>query len=113
MPNPNQKFKKKKTRKTPGGKSKTIIVKKKPNKHKCALCDSYLHGVPHCKRPFEVKKLKKTQRRPENLLASILCPICRQKVYQDAVMLKYKIKTKKDIDIKNIKYVEMIQNKIE
>jgi large subunit ribosomal protein L34e len=113
MPNPNQKNKKKKSVRTPGGVSKKVIVKKKTSKHKCALCKEMLHGMPHGKRPFEVKKLKKTERRPENLLASMLCPVCRDIIYQEAVMLKYKLKTEKDIDLKNLKYVNMILKRIE
>ncbi len=113
MPNPNQKFKKHKTRITPGGKNVRVVVKKTPNKHKCAVCKAVLHGLPHSKRPFEVKKLSKTERRPENLLSSMLCPKCRKIAYQEAVMLSHNIKAEKDIDFKYLKYIKMILKKLE
>ncbi|MFA5746333.1 MAG: 50S ribosomal protein L34e [archaeon] len=113
MPNPNQKFKKHKTVITPGGRATRVIVKKKTGKHKCAVCKEMLHGMPHGLRSFEVKKLSKTERRPENLLSSMLCPKCRKVAYQEAVMLKNKIKEEKDIDLRYIKYIKMILKKLE
>lgn len=113
MPNPNQKFKKHKTTITPGGKRSRVIVKKKTGKHKCAVCKAMLHGMPHGLRTFEVKKLSKTERRPENLLSSMLCPKCRKVAYLEAVMLKHKIKEEKDLDLKYVKYIKMIMKKLE
>ncbi|MFH0905792.1 MAG: 50S ribosomal protein L34e [archaeon] len=113
MPTQNQRFKKHKTVTTPSGKRRRLILKKKTQKHTCAICSSVLHGMPHGLRPFEVKKLKKTERRPENPLASILCNDCRSKVYLDAVELKYKLKTKDDIEHKLRKYVDMVINKVQ
>jgi len=69
--------------------------------------------MPHGKRTFEVKKLSKTERRPENLLSSVLCPKCRQIAYQEAVMLKNNIKQEKDLDLRYLKYIKMIMKKIE
>ncbi|MDD3244722.1 MAG: 50S ribosomal protein L34e [Candidatus ainarchaeum sp.] len=113
MPSPDKRYKKHKTIKTPGGKTVRRIVKKKTKKQTCAVCTSLIHGVPHGKRPFEVKKLSKTERRPENLLAPILCPKCRDVAYKDAVMLKNNLKTEADCDFRYIKYVKMILKKIE
>ncbi|HOZ35547.1 MAG TPA: hypothetical protein PLK55_01015 [archaeon] len=113
MPNPNQKFKKHKTTITPSGKKSRVLVKKKTSKHKCAVCKAILHGMPHGKRTVEVKRLSKTERRPENLLSSVLCPKCRQIAYLDAVMLKHNIKTEEDVDLRYIKYIKMILKKIE
>ena len=113
MPNPNQKFKKHKIVVTPSGVRKRVIVKKKTGKHKCAVCKEMLHGMPHGLRTFEVRKLSKTERRPENLLSSVLCPKCRKEAYQDAIMLKNNIKEEKDIDLRYIKYIKMILKKLE
>jgi len=113
MPNPNAKFKKYKTTVTPSGKKSRVIVKKKTSKHKCTVCKAMLHGMPHGKRPFEVKKLSKTERRPENLLSSMLCSKCRKIAYQEAIMLKHNIKSEKDIDLRYLKYIKMILKKIE
>ncbi len=112
MPSPNEKNKKRKSIRTPGGVTKTVYVKKKTKKDKCSLCSRNLNGMPHGKRPFEVKKLKKTQRRPENLLASVVCPVCRDVIYQEAVMLKYSVVETKDIDTKHLKYIDMIKKRI-
>lgn len=113
MPNPNQKFKKHKTTITPGGKKTRVVVKKKTSKHKCAVCKATLHGMPHCKRAIEVKRLSKTERRPENLLSSVLCPKCRKVAYLDAVMLKHNVKSEEDLDLRYVKYIKMILKKIE
>jgi ribosomal protein L34E len=113
MPSFNEKFKKHKTVKTPSGKIKRVILKKKPGKHICAISQKPLQGVPHGKRIYQVLKLKKTQRRPENLLASIISPDVRKDIYLQAVMLKYNVITKDDVDLRYLKYIEMIKNKIE
>jgi ribosomal protein L34E len=113
MPNFNEKFKKHKTVKTPSGKSSRHILKKKPGKHVCAISKKPLQGMPHGKRPFEVARLTKTQRRPENLLASMISPDVRKDIYLQAVMLKYNVITLDDVDLRYLKYIEMIKNKIE
>ncbi len=113
MSNFDQKFKKHKTVKTPGGNSSRHVLKKKPGKHVCAISKKPLQGMPHGKRPFEVLKLTKTQRRPENLLASMISPDVRKDIYLQAVMLKYNVITLDDVDLRYVKYIEMIKNKIE
>ncbi|HNW05972.1 MAG TPA: hypothetical protein PK655_03150 [archaeon] len=113
MPNPDQKFKKHKTIVTPSGRKSRVVVKKKTSKHKCAVCKAILHGMPHGKRALEVKKLSKTERRPENLLSSVLCPKCRKVAYLDAVMLKHNLKTENEVDLRYMKYIKMILKKIE
>ena len=113
MPNPNLRFKKHKTIRLPSGRISRKIIKKKTKKHICALCKSPLHGMPHGKRAFEVKRLAKTQRRPENLLASMLCPNCRKQVYLNAAMLKYKVINKSDLDLRYKKYVDIVIDKLE
>ena len=113
MPNFNEKFKKYKVVKTPGKKQSRLILKKKTGKHKCAISQKPLQGVPHGKRPFEVLRLKKSQRRPENLLASIISPDVRKEIYLSAVMIKYNVLTYDDVDLRYKKYIDTIINKIE
>ncbi len=113
MPNPNERFKKHKVIRTPGARQRRVVVKKKTGTHKCAICKTALHGMPHGKRAFEVKKLNKTQRRPENLLSSMLCPDCRKIAYQEAVMFKHNIISEKNLDLRYAKYVKMIMKRIE
>jgi len=113
MPGPNEKFKKHKKIRTPRGIIKRQLVKKKTGIHKCAICKEMLHGMPHGKRVFEVQKMSKTERRPEAPLASMICPICRKDVYLSAVLLKYNVLTKEEVDFRYIKYINMIIKKIE
>lgn len=113
MPSFNQKFKKHKKVKTPGSRSSRLIVKKKTGKHVCAISGKPLQGMPHGKRAFEVARLTKTQRRPENPLASMISPDVRKDIYLQAVMLKYNVITLDDVDLRYLKYIDMIKNKIE
>jgi len=113
MPSFNEKFKKHKTVKTPGGNTRRLILKKTPGKHICAISKKPLQGMPHSKRPYEVLRLSKTQRRPENPLASMISPDVRKDIYLQAVMLKYNIITLDDVDLRYLKYIDMIKNKIE
>jgi large subunit ribosomal protein L34e len=113
MPNPDHKFKKHKMTRMPSGKAKRVIVKKKTSKHTCALCGGMLHGMPHGKRVFEIQKMAKTERHPSNLLASMICPTCRQKIYLEAVMFKHGVLTNDQLDMRFKKYINMIINKIE
>jgi len=113
MPGPNEKFKKHKKVRSPRGIIKRTLVKKKTGMHKCAICKEMLHGMPHGKRVFEVAKLSKTERRPEAPLASMICPVCRKEIYLSAVMLKYNLLTKDEVDYRYTKYIDMISNRIE
>jgi ribosomal protein L34E len=113
MPNPNKRLRKHKTLKTPSGKSTRLVKSKKTGKHVCALSRKPLNGMPHGKRVIEVSRLTKTQRRPENPLASFLAPTVRKDLYLQAVMLKYGIMDADEIDYRYKKYISMIENKIE
>jgi len=113
MPNPNDRFKKHKMARVPGGKAKRKIVKKKVGKHVCALCKGMLHGMPHGKRVFEIQKMAKTERHPSNLLASMICPTCREKVFLEAIMLKHGVIAEDQLDLRYKKYINMIINRIE
>ncbi|MDD3178005.1 MAG: hypothetical protein PHR26_00640 [Candidatus ainarchaeum sp.] len=113
MPSASIRNRKLKTVRTPSGKSKIIIKKKKTNKHICAISKKPLSGMPHGKRVFEVLRMSKTQRRPENPLSSMLSSKVRDDVYLQAVMLKYNLITKDDVDYRYKKYIDMIYNKIE
>jgi len=62
-------------KKTPGGKNALRYKKKKPNKHICAKCDAFLHGVPRG-RPFKIKKMSKTKKRPNRPFGGYLCSKC-------------------------------------
>jgi large subunit ribosomal protein L34e len=60
---------------TPGGKKKLQYKKRKPAKAICASCGDLLHGVPR-ERPYMIRKLSKTERRPERPFGGVLCSKC-------------------------------------
>lgn len=66
---------------TPGGKNVLRYKKKKPSKHVCAECGKILHGVPRG-RPYEIRKLSKTQRRPSRPFGGYLCSECARKHFK-------------------------------
>ena len=65
--------------KTPGGKTRVMYKKRKPAKAKCAVCKAILAGVPR-DRPYKIKKLSKTQKRPERPYGGVLCSRCLKKL---------------------------------
>ncbi len=91
---------------TPGGRIVFHYRKEKPSKHVCALCGNYLHGVPHGRRPVEVRKLSKTERRPERIFGGVLCSSCTRRVIEEAFYVKTGVKEIGEVDIKMRPYVE-------
>ncbi len=71
-------------KKVPGGRTVTHYKKKKPSIAKCARCGKPLQGVPR-KRPSELKKLPKSQRRPERPYGGNLCSECMREVFREKV----------------------------
>jgi large subunit ribosomal protein L34e len=63
---------------TPGGKTVTHYRLKKPAKAKCSSCKGELHGMARG-RPAAMKKLTKSQKRPERPYAGQLCSKCLRK----------------------------------
>jgi len=61
--------------KVPGGKTVLHYLKRKPGKAKCGSCDSLLKGVPR-ERPFKMKRISKTKKRPERPYGGSLCTKC-------------------------------------
>ncbi len=64
---------------TPGGRNIVHFEKKKPARAQCADCGKYLHGVPQGNKTT-IKKLPKTQRRPERPYGGVLCSSCTRKL---------------------------------
>lgn len=61
--------------KLPGGRVTIHYIKRKPNQAHCANCKKILRGVPK-DLPVKIRKLPKSQRRPERLFGGFLCPSC-------------------------------------
>ncbi len=66
---------------TPGGKTVTHYERRKPKAARCAICGKPLNGVPRG-RPVEIRKLSKTERRPERPYGGYICPSCLRKLYK-------------------------------
>jgi large subunit ribosomal protein L34e len=60
---------------TPGGKNVIHYKKRKPSHAICSTCKDVLKGVPR-ERPYKIKKLSKTQRRPDRPFGGVLCGKC-------------------------------------
>ena len=70
--------------KVPGGRTVIQYRKRKPSKAKCASCRALLSGVPR-ERPFKMKNMPKTKKRPERPYGGYLCTKCaRKKIIQEA-----------------------------
>lgn len=67
---------------TPGGDNVLRYKKKKPSKHVCAECGAVLHGVPRG-RPYEIRKLSKTSKRPNRPFGGYLCSSCSRKHFKN------------------------------
>lgn len=102
-------YKKKKFRRTPGGKTVERRGEKKSGKHHCAVCGKVLHGVPHGKKPSKVGRLSKSQRKPTAIFAGILCSQCRTKAMEEAIKVNQKIKKMNEVELVLRNYVEAIE----
>ncbi len=60
---------------TPGGKNVVHYKKRKPSPAKCGNCGKPLGGVPS-ERPYKMRTLAKTKKRPERAYGGVLCPSC-------------------------------------
>lgn len=65
---------------TPGGKLVIHYKKRKPKIPHCSKCGAVLKGVPR-ERPYKLKKLAKTQRRPERPYGGVLCSRCMRRLF--------------------------------
>ena len=63
----------------PGNRTLIHYRKRKPSKAKCAKCGAILNGVPRG-RPYEIRKLAKTEKRPERPYGGYLCPRCLRRL---------------------------------
>ena len=62
-------------RKTPGAKVVVHYEKRKPKPAKCGSCGATLKGVV-CERPFKLKNMPKTKKRPTRPYGGVLCTKC-------------------------------------
>ncbi len=73
---------KKRFKRAPGGRKILHYKKKKPSKHVCAGCGRTLHGVPRG-RPYEIRRLSKSRRRPNRPYGGYYCSECMRRVFKE------------------------------
>lgn len=77
--------------KTPGGKTVLHYRKRKPKKAVCANCKKPLNGVMR-ERPYKMKNLPKTKKRPERAYGGVLCSQCsRLKLTEKCIKISEKL----------------------
>jgi len=109
MPNREERAKNKKFRRLPHGKSRVVFERGHPGKHHCALCGAVLHGVPHGRKPSEVRKMGKTERRPSALFAGMLCGKCRAIIVVEAAKVGSGLKKIQDVELRLRKFAAQVK----
>ena len=69
-------------KKTPGGRTVLHYEKRKPEKPQCGICGTPLQSTARG-RAADVKKLPKSQRRPERPYGGVLCSGCTRRVIRE------------------------------
>tara|TARA_Y100000034_G_C6831793_1_gene375502 strand:- start:306 stop:569 length:264 start_codon:yes stop_codon:yes gene_type:complete len=57
---------------------KLVYKKRKPKKTHCGNCGAVLKGVPR-ERPYKMRTMPKSQKRPERMFGGNLCSKCSRK----------------------------------
>jgi len=74
--------------KTPGSRTVLHYRKRKPKNAKCGSCGAVLKGVPR-ERPYKMKKMAKSKKRPSRIYGGNLCSGCaRKKIIEKARKVK-------------------------
>jgi len=71
----------------PSGVSRLHIKRKKVNAAHCKECGKELGGVPNL-RSYQMRKLAKTEKRPERMYGGVLCGNCVKEKIKNAVRAK-------------------------
>lgn len=73
--------------KLPSGRNVIKTKKEKPSAAVCAVCKKPLHGVPR-KDPVQIRKLAKTERRPERAYGGYMCSACSRELFREKIREK-------------------------
>lgn len=71
-------------RKVPGGRVSLQYKKRKPKAARCGNCGAILKGIPR-ERPFRMRNMAKTKKRPERPFGGVLCSKCMRQTIIDKV----------------------------
>lgn len=66
--------------KTPGGRTTVHYKYRKPKVAHCGKCGAKLKGIAR-ERPYKMKKMAKTKKRPTRPYGGVLCSRCMRKLF--------------------------------
>lgn len=92
-------------RRTPSKRTVTHYKKKKPAKHKCAICSAVLHGKPRDV-SSKIKNTLKSKRKVNRPFGGMLCTKCSRRVISLRARLKNGLIDLNDIPISLRKYIK-------
>ena len=93
---------------TPGGRVSTIYKEPKPGKAICAICETKLHAVPNRSRAG-MKKLAKTEKRPERMFGGVLCGNCIRSLIKEKIRMESGDLLREEVDITHLKFLDMMK----
>jgi len=73
--------------KVPGGKTVLHYKRRKPSKAKCSKCGAVLKGIVR-ERPYKMKKIRKSKKRPTRPYGGSLCTKCMRKLFVEKARAK-------------------------
>ncbi len=97
---------KQRQRKTPSGRISVTFQRSKGDKHICAICSTTLQAV--ARRSKQLKRLTKTQKRPERKFAGVLCANCVQSIIKQKTRLETGAISREDVPLALLKYLDRL-----
>src|SRR3989344_3724023 len=95
-------------RKTPRGRTSVFYRPKKPAYATCAICGMRLQAVPK-RAPAYMRKLSKTEKRPERLFGGVLCHACVQELLKERIRLQSGTLQKDEVSLMHLKYLQQMK----
>ncbi len=71
-------------KKLPGGRLTIHYERRKPSAHECGRCHKPLAGTASAL-PYQLRKLAKTEKRPERPYGGVLCSACTRLLFKEKV----------------------------
>ncbi len=81
---------------------------RKPSHAVCALCGSKLNAVPK-RSSGGLRKLAKTQKRPQRVFGGVLCTACTRLVLKEKTRLKSGALAEGDVDLVRSKFIKSLK----
>jgi len=103
---PSERVMKRKHVRVPSGESKLRLIRHDKTKVSCGLCRVKISSASND------PKLSKTERRPTILFGGVLCSICRDAVFENAIKVKLGVKKVDDLNLTMKKFVQQAINRV-